>query len=169
MGMVLLPHPPLPSLVYSLLCQVQTPWSGWDVLEHWPQHCAQHSLPARQSPGAPGRTCLYTYDKILWSSVINFLIIYLISTISCNWSNFAESPQKLLISKNLPSKPLTGLKSPTTWSVWHNFSWGTTFLFYTFFIFWIKFRELCIFWHLRGKSPPTFGLNLLYDRSKYQS
>ena len=35
MGMVLLPHPPLPSLVYSLLCQVQTPaWSCWDVLEH---------------------------------------------------------------------------------------------------------------------------------------
>ena len=84
MGMVLLPHPPLSSLVYSLLCQVQTPPAGscWDVLEHWPQHCAQHPLPARQSPGAPGRTCLYTYDKILWSSVINFLIIYLILSFS---------------------------------------------------------------------------------------
>ena len=139
MGMVLLPHPPLSSLVYSLLCQVQTPaGSCWDVLEHWPQHCAQHPLPARQSPGASGRTCLYTYDKILWSSVLNFLIIHLIlsfSTISCNWSHFAESPRKLLISKNLPSKPLTGLKSSTTWSVWHNFSSGTTFLFYNFFIF----------------------------------
>ena len=158
MGMVLLPHPPL----FGLLPSLSSPDSCWELLR-----CAGTLTPALCSASSP---C----TSVTWCSwpdlslhlrqnivVISYkfsyhssnLIILNYQSISCNWSHFAESPWKLLILKNLPSKPLTGLKSSTMWFVWHNFSWGTTFLFYNFFIFWIKFREFCIFWHLGGKSP----------------
>ena len=70
------PHPPLPGLVNSLPCQVQAALLLLLVIEMcWNTEpstdCAQQHLSSHLSPGAPGRTCLYTstlyvytYDKI---------------------------------------------------------------------------------------------------------